>query len=37
MYWEQITLSLWGATAGAVMVAIIGLTWVGWGATECIK
>lgn len=37
MYWEQILLSLWGAIGGGVLVAIVGFTWAGWAAADCIK
>ena len=30
MNWEKITLGLWGAIGGAIVLAIIGFTWGGW-------
>ncbi len=30
MDWEKITLGLWGALGGAIVLAIIGFAWGGW-------
>ena len=30
MDWDKITLGLWGAVGGAIVLAIIGFVWGGW-------
>ena len=30
MDWEKIKLGLWGALGGAIVLAIIGFSWLGW-------